>query len=217
MCSHSLTMDPLRQALLELDDLQDSLDWKHVKAAWRQTANRWSQRLQASNDADEVWRLAVELMQHIKPNNFESDFNVVGWMSTESSDAHSVLRAVRALRAHLKDFHAPASSAASGKGASSAADMPSIPEGLVVGEPCLAMGLHAGQRRQFKALFMGIRPMKPEFLVKYVADVDGRTMPLLLPEVRNTYVPVHDLAPWRASAPPRAPWCRAWSLPPWGT
>jgi hypothetical protein len=63
------------------------------------------------------------------------------------------------------------------------------------------MGLHAGQRRQFKALFMGIRPMKPEFLVKYVADVDGRTMPLLLPEVRNTYVPVHDLAPWRASAP----------------
>ncbi|KOO34599.1 hypothetical protein Ctob_014350 [Chrysochromulina tobinii] len=194
-------MDPLRQALLELDDLQDSLDWKHVKAAWRQTANRWSQRLQASNDADEVWRLAVELMQHIKPNHFESDFNVVGWMSTESSDAHSVLRAVRALRAHLKDCHAPASSAASGKGASSAADMPSIPEGLVVGEPCLAMGLHAGQRRQFKALFMGLRTIKPEFLVKYVADVDGRTMPLLLPEVRNTYVPVHDLAPWRASAP----------------
>ena len=96
---------------------------------------------------------------------------------------------------------APASSATSGKGASSAADAPPIPEGLVVGEPCLAMGLHAGQRRQFKALFMGIRPMKPEFLVKYVADVDGRTMPLLLPEVRNTYVPVHDLAPWRASAP----------------
>jgi hypothetical protein len=45
-------MDPLRQAFLELDDLQDSLDWKYVKAAWRQTANRWSQRLQASNDAD---------------------------------------------------------------------------------------------------------------------------------------------------------------------
>ena len=194
-------MDALAETLLELDDLQDSLDWKHVKAAWRQTANRWSKRLQAANDAAEVWRLAVELMQHIKPNNFESDFNVVGWMSTESSDAHSILRAVRTLRAHLKDMHAPASSAASGKGASSAADMPSIPEGLVVGEPCLAMGLHAGQRRQFKALFMGIRTIKPEFLVKYVADVDGRTMALLLPEVRNTYVPVHDLAPFRASAP----------------
>ena len=89
--------------------------------------------------------------------------------------------------------------------ASPHAGEPVLPPGVVIGEYVLANGLHAGQRGQFKALLVANRPIKPEFLVKYVADIEGRTMELLLPEVKNTYVEAHDLHPWPATQASRTP------------
>lgn len=82
------------------------------------------------------------------------------------------------------------------------AGVPAVPAGCVIGEPCFAMGLQAGMVGQFTAILLGVRSATPEFLVKYVATTDGRTMSLLLPEVRLTYVQVQDLSPWCEVPPP---------------
>ena len=99
-----------------------------------------------------------------------------------------------------------ASSAPEACGPSQPSTLRPLPDGLSIGEYCQAMGLRAGTRHPFKAILIGRRSMKPEFLVKYVADIDGRTMPLLLPEVRNTYIDAGDVSPWQpASAGMRTP------------
>ena len=64
-----------------------------------------------------------------------------------------------------------------------AAPSGSLPAGVCPGGYCLAFGLHAGRRDQFKAKLLRVRTIAPEFLVRYIADVDGCTNELLLPEV----------------------------------
>ena len=57
---------------------------------------------------------------------------------------------------------------------------------------CLAFGLHAGRRDQFKAKLLRVRTIAPEFLVRYIADVDGCTNELLLPEVCKSSHAAHS-------------------------
>lgn len=71
-----------------------------------------------------------------------------------------------------------------------------LPTGMEIGQSVLAWGLHAGQRKPFRAILVGQRSTAPEFLVRFVADVEGRTMSLLLPEVTNTYLTANDIEPW---------------------
>jgi len=97
-------------------------------------------------------------------------------------------------------FAIDASSAYSTKDAPAA-----IGSGLVVGGDCLAVGLHAGHRDWFKARFVRMRAMVPQYLVRYVADVDGNTGALRLPEVRNSWVQAHEIAPWHEPACKRPP------------
>ena len=70
----------------------------------------------------------------------------------------------------------------------------SLPEGVTVGSAVLAPGLHAGQRKPFRALLLGVRNVFPPLLVRYVATLDGKTIPLLLPEIRSTYLPSSDVS-----------------------
>ena len=55
-------------------------------------------------------------------------------------------------------------------------------------------GLHAGQRKPFRALLLSVRNIFPPLLVRYVATLDGKTIPLLLPEIRSTYLPSSDVS-----------------------
>ena len=74
---------------------------------------------------------------------------------------------------------------------------PLLPEGVAVREGfVLAWGTNAGQRRQYKAVLMAVRPIFPPLLVKYVGDENGSRNPLLLPEVRNSYVNLGDVSRW---------------------
>ena len=77
--------------------------------------------------------------------------------------------------------------------------------GIKLGDFCLAAGLHAGTRGWFKAKFVRARAICPEFLVKYVADIDGKTNDLLIPEVRNTWLTKDEIQPWVEPAGKRAP------------
>ena len=70
----------------------------------------------------------------------------------------------------------------------------SLPEGVTVGSAVLAPGLHAGQKKPFRAVLLGVRNIFPPLLVRYVATLDGRTIPLLLPEIRSTYLPSSDVS-----------------------
>ena len=73
----------------------------------------------------------------------------------------------------------------------------SLPEGIKIGDKVLAAGLHAGQRKPFLAVLVGVRDPVPSsrgtLLVRYVSTPDGKTMPLLLPEVRSAYVAKFDV------------------------
>ena len=74
---------------------------------------------------------------------------------------------------------------------------PLLPEGVALREGfVLAWGTNAGQRRQYKAILIAVRPHFPPLLVKYVADENGSQNPLLLPEVRISYVNLGDVSPW---------------------
>ena len=73
-----------------------------------------------------------------------------------------------------------------------------LPEGLEIGKQCLAIGLHAGEKKTFTALFLGVRKNSPQVLVKYVCDENGRRTGLHLPEVRKTYVMPYEVHPWMA-------------------
>ena len=73
----------------------------------------------------------------------------------------------------------------------------SLPEGIKIGDKVLAAGLHAGHRKPFLAVLVGVRDPVPSsrgtLLVRYVSTPDGKTMPLLLPEVRSAYVAKFDV------------------------
>ena len=74
---------------------------------------------------------------------------------------------------------------------------PVLPPGVAVGEGfCLAYGNNAGQRKQYKAVLLSVRTIFPPLLVKYVGDAYGRKDPLMMPEVRNSYVNLRDVSEW---------------------
>ena len=69
-----------------------------------------------------------------------------------------------------------------------------LPEGVEVGDTVLATGLHAGMRKPFKAVLMGVRSQYPPLLVRYTSTVDGRTLPILIPEIISTYLPPSEVS-----------------------
>ena len=71
---------------------------------------------------------------------------------------------------------------------------PVMPEGVEVGDTVLATGLHAGMRKPFKAVLMGVRSQYPPLLVRYTSTVDGRTLPILIPEIISTYLPSSEVS-----------------------
>jgi hypothetical protein len=73
---------------------------------------------------------------------------------------------------------------------------PVPPDGVTAGGFCLAFGLHAGAREQFKAKLLRVRATPPEFLVRYISDVDGKTNALCLPETRQNWLMAHEIEPW---------------------
>ena len=85
----------------------------------------------------------------------------------------------------------------------------SLPEGIKCGDNVLAAGLHAGQRKSFLAVLVGVRNVPSScgtLLVRYVSTPDGKTIPLLLPEVRLAYVTKFDVAKFdESSLGPRSP------------
>lgn len=87
-----------------------------------------------------------------------------------------------------------------------AAPSGSLPAGVCPGGFCLAFGLHAGRRDQFKAKLLRVRTIAPEFLVRYIADVDGCTNELLLPEVRRS---THAAARATQNSPVQLPCVRS--------
>ena len=64
-----------------------------------------------------------------------------------------------------------------------------------MGDYCLAVGLHAGRKDVFKAKLVKSRLVPPEHFVRYVANVDGLTNHLLLPEVRNAWLLSTEIQP----------------------
>eukprot|EP00966_Prymnesium_polylepis_P023660 544643-Prymnesium_polylepis.1 len=69
---------------------------------------------------------------------------------------------------------------------------PALPEGLAIGANVFAIGLHAGEKKTFTAVLLGVRKNSPPFLVKYISDENGRRTALYLPDVRKTYVMAHE-------------------------
>jgi len=69
--------------------------------------------------------------------------------------------------------------------------------GLAVGDACVAWGLNAGQRKQFKAVIVSTRKQFPPLLVRYVGDAQGNKNPLLMPEVPTAHCRISEISQWR--------------------
>jgi len=76
--------------------------------------------------------------------------------------------------------------------------------GLAVGDTCLAWGLNAGTRRQFKALLLTTRNLFPPLLVRYLADAQGVRNPLMMPDVPTAHLRTSEVTRWR-EPPPAGP------------
>jgi len=96
----------------ELFLLQDALEWKHVKPVFRSDAARWARSLERAECPAQVWKLAAELADFIKPGNMLARWHDVGadgeppvavsWArEINHNDTRSVLRSIRMLRAHV--------------------------------------------------------------------------------------------------------------------
>ena len=95
-----------------------------------------------------------------------------------------------------------------------------LPDGVSIGGFCLAQGLvrrglfdflpircvhrsmpcppqHAGAKRPFQAVLLGVRKNSPPLLVKYCADEAGRRQALHLPDMRKAYVLPQDVVAWK--------------------
>ena len=68
-----------------------------------------------------------------------------------------------------------------------------VPAYALPGEEVWAMGLHAGARKRFKAEVVKLRTQFPRIVVKYIANEDGITAPIALPEMRTAYVTMADV------------------------
>jgi hypothetical protein len=68
-----------------------------------------------------------------------------------------------------------------------------VPPYAMPGSEVLAMGLHAGVRKRFKAVVTGLRKQFPRIVVKYIATEDGGTHPLELPDPITAYVTMSDV------------------------
>ena len=76
--------------------------------------------------------------------------------------------------------------------------------GLAIGDFCVAWGLNAGQRKQFKAVIVSTRKQFPPLLVRYVGDAQGNKNPLLMPEVPTAHCRISEISQWRDPPPPGA-------------
>ena len=69
-----------------------------------------------------------------------------------------------------------------------------VPAFALPGELVWAMGLHAGQRKRFKAEVISLRTQFPRIVVKYIATEDGVTAAIALPEM-TAYLHAADVEP----------------------
>ena len=70
-----------------------------------------------------------------------------------------------------------------------------VPAYALPGEEVWAMGLHAGQRKRFRAEVTSLRTQFPRIVVKYTAYEDGGTAAIALPEMRTAYLCAADVQP----------------------
>ena len=70
-----------------------------------------------------------------------------------------------------------------------------VPAYALPGEQVWATGLHAGNRKRFKAEVVGLRKQFPRIVVKYIADEGGNTAAIALPEMRTAYLMMVDVEP----------------------
>jgi len=70
-----------------------------------------------------------------------------------------------------------------------------VPAYAIPGSEVLAMGLHAGVRKRFKATVTGLRKQFPRIVVKYTATEDGGKHPLELPDPVTAYLTMSDVEP----------------------
>ena len=57
------------------------------------------------------------------------------------------------------------------------------------------MGLYAGSRKRFRATVVKLRRLFPRIVVKYLADEQGNTNPLALPDPITAYLTASDVEP----------------------
>lgn len=119
--------------------------------------------------------------------------------STATSTAPQFSRVMLRLRDPLEGRRTTAGATVAEAGATTAS------VNLTIGGDCLAVGLHAGQRASFKAKLLRVRATAPQYLVRYVADLDGHTSVLRLPEVKHSYLHADEIAPWSEPACKKAP------------
>ena len=79
-----------------------------------------------------------------------------------------------------------------------------MPDGVVVGGDCLAMGCVAGERRPLRGKLVSVRKISPHLLVKFVSDMHGSKSRLLLPEVLKAFLHRKEVRPWVSPDEPPA-------------
>ena len=70
-----------------------------------------------------------------------------------------------------------------------------VPAYALPGEQVWATGLHAGQRKRFRAEVTGLRNCFPRIVVKYTATEEGEAAAIALPEMRMAYLHAADVGP----------------------
>jgi hypothetical protein len=70
-----------------------------------------------------------------------------------------------------------------------------VPTFALPGATVLAMGLHAGVRKRFKATVLKLRRQFPRIVVKYIEDESGGSHALELPDPVTAYVTMADVQP----------------------
>ena len=68
-----------------------------------------------------------------------------------------------------------------------------MPTFALPGATVLAMGLHAGVRKRFKATVLKLRRQFPRIVVKYIEDESGGSHALQLPDPRTAYLTMADV------------------------
>ena len=99
-------MTAFSDALQELDQLQDSIEYRDCKPRWKSLVARWQRRLNALEevgDLSALWELALEFVEHIKPDSFKPEWSTRAprFAATLATDVTAVINAIRMLRGCL--------------------------------------------------------------------------------------------------------------------